>query len=80
MLKYNLRINKARQREIKHIFLEILAFYIGEGLLSYTFDYRIARKLYDDSICFGWNGWRWMLCMYHIINYYCIIAIPKTLY
>ena len=48
MLKYNLRINKARQREIKHIFLEILTFYIGEGLLSYTFDYRIARKLYFD--------------------------------
>ena len=43
MLKYNLRINKERQREIKHIFLEILTFYIGEGLLSYTFDYRIAR-------------------------------------
>ena len=47
MLKYNLRINKARQREIKHIFLEILAFYIGEGLLSYTFDYRVARISID---------------------------------
>ena len=50
MLKYNLRINKARQREIKHIFLEILTFYIGVGLLSYTFDYRIARKL-ERCVC-----------------------------
>ena len=45
MLKYNLRINKERQREIKHIFLEILNFYIGEGLLSHTFDYRIAKNV-----------------------------------